>query len=121
MKYLIDTNIWLELLLEQEKAAEVRLFLERIEPSHMAITDFTLHSIALILVRLKKNDLFLQFLADVIEDSAVTLVRLKPSELAAVIAVISQTSLDFDDAYQYAAADVIAGIEVENPKKENDQ
>ncbi|OPY49144.1 MAG: hypothetical protein A4E49_03225 [Methanosaeta sp. PtaU1.Bin112] len=29
--YLLDTNVWLELLLQQERAAEVRRFLESID------------------------------------------------------------------------------------------
>ena len=52
--FVVDTNVWLELLLEQEKAGEVRRFLEQTDASQLAITDFSLHSIALILCRLGK-------------------------------------------------------------------
>lgn len=45
MKYLIDTTIWLELLLKQEKAEEVSIFLDKIETEEIAISDFALHSI----------------------------------------------------------------------------
>jgi len=45
MKYLIDTNIWLELLLKQEKAEEVSIFLDKIATEEITISDFALHSI----------------------------------------------------------------------------
>ena len=54
--YLIDTNVWLELLLEQEKAKDVRHFLEAADPVKLHITEFTLYSIGIVLIRLKKTD-----------------------------------------------------------------
>jgi hypothetical protein len=43
--FLLDTNIWLELLLEQEKADQVRRLLEVEEARRLALTDFSLHSL----------------------------------------------------------------------------
>ena len=40
--WLIDTNIWLERLLDQQKSGEVALFLERIPSDRLWITDFFL-------------------------------------------------------------------------------
>jgi len=59
--YLIDTNIWLELLLQQDKAGEVSSFFQAVDASSLAITDFTLYSIGIILTRLKKYDVFDDF------------------------------------------------------------
>ena len=59
--YLIDTNIWLELLLDQEKAQEVHKFFESIESHLLAITEFSLYSIGIILTRLKKHLVFEDF------------------------------------------------------------
>jgi len=42
--FLLDTNIWLELLLDQDKAEEVRRLLEAKEARHLALTDFSLYS-----------------------------------------------------------------------------
>lgn len=50
--YLVDTNIWLELFLEQEKADEVRQFLKAVEA--ISISEFSLYSIGIILTQLKK-------------------------------------------------------------------
>jgi hypothetical protein len=50
--FLVDTSVWLELLLEQQKADEVRQFLARHEGIELAITEFSLYSIGIILTRL---------------------------------------------------------------------
>lgn len=54
MKYLVDTNIWLEVLLDQEKSEVASNFLENINSDLLAISDFSLHSILLILAKFKK-------------------------------------------------------------------
>ena len=43
--YLVDTNIWLERLLEQERSEEVAKFLNFIPTEKLFITDFSFHSI----------------------------------------------------------------------------
>lgn len=59
--YLVDTNIWLELLLEQEKEEEVRRFFQSVEARLLSISDFSLYSIGIILTKLKKDDVFIDF------------------------------------------------------------
>lgn len=46
--YLIDTNIWLELFLEQENRVQVRQFMETIEGQQLVISEFSLYSIGVI-------------------------------------------------------------------------
>ena len=102
--YLVDTNVWLELLLEQEKAAEVDRFFQNVEARLLAITEFSLYSLGIILTRLKMDHVFEDFLSDTIEDSGVILIRLDSADLKQILAVRRQFQLDFDDAYQYVAA-----------------
>lgn len=52
--YLVDTNIFLEALLEQEKMPIVRSFFQSTDLEEMFITDLSLHSIGIILFRLRK-------------------------------------------------------------------
>jgi predicted nucleic acid-binding protein len=104
LKYLVDTNIWLELLLEQEKAESVRQFFEKTNPQSLAITEFSLYSICIILCKLNKDGLLADFIKDTIEDSGVLQVRLALQDIKEIIAIRSRFYLDFDDAYQYAAA-----------------
>ncbi|EEP61165.1 putative PilT protein domain protein [Sulfurihydrogenibium yellowstonense SS-5] len=42
--YLIDTNIWLELLLEQERSKECKIFFEKIDSKLLFISEFSLYS-----------------------------------------------------------------------------
>lgn len=102
--YLIDTNIWLELLLQQDKAGEVSSFFQAADASSLAITDFTLYSIGIILTRLNKYDVFDDFVTDTLEDNSVNRVCLDPSGLKRISSIQKQFNLDFDDAYQYVAA-----------------
>jgi predicted nucleic acid-binding protein len=102
--YLVDTNVWLERLLEQERFSEVRRFLDSTETSQIFLTDFSFHSIGLILTRLNKSTLLLNFVQDTLLEGAVSLVHLVPEDTQAIVAAMQQFRLDFDDAYQYVAA-----------------
>lgn len=55
--FLVDTNVWLELLLQQEKVEEALQFAKRVEAHQLAITDFALDSIGVSLTRHGKDDL----------------------------------------------------------------
>jgi hypothetical protein len=103
--YLIDTNVWLELLLEREHAAEVRRFFNEVESDLLAITEFSLYSIGIILTRLNKGKVFEDFLADVLEASDVMRIRLNIGDLKLIPQLQLRFRLDFDDAYQYLAAE----------------
>jgi len=103
--YLVDSNVWLELLLEQERAEEVDQFLQIVGTDELWITEFTIYSMGIIMTRLNKNDIFKDFLSDVLEDSGVKRVCLSISDLKRVIQVGKIFRLDFDDSYQYVAAE----------------
>lgn len=103
--YLVDTNIWLERLLGQTKSDEVGQFLDRIPSNQLFITDFAFHSIGVILTRLKRKAALLDFVQDVFVNGAVTGVSIKPEETQSLIDVMDKFHLNFDDAYQYVAAE----------------
>jgi predicted nucleic acid-binding protein len=103
--YLIDTNIWLERLLDQARSQEVGRFLDTFPSDQLLMTDFTFHSIGVVLNRLGQEEAFLRFIEDVFIDGAVTLVSVQPQEMQRLVDTIREFNLDFDDAYQYAAAD----------------
>ncbi len=103
--YLVDTNIWLERFLAQAKSDEVRDFLHRVPASELFITDFAFHSICVVLTRLKKETALLKFVKDVFVDGAVTLVSVPPEETQRLVDAMNKFNLDFDDAYQYVAAE----------------
>lgn len=55
MKYLVDTNIILEILLKQAKAEKCKVFLEKYF-SECALSDFSLHSIGVLLFKIKEDN-----------------------------------------------------------------
>lgn len=78
--YLADTNIFLEALLEQDKKDDVRSLLQTIDLGTLYITDLSLHSIGIILYRLKNFALFNSFVEDIIVDG-IGILSLPPEDL----------------------------------------
>lgn len=103
--YLIDTNVWLERFLDQARAEEVSHFLDRIPSERLFITDFAFHSIGVILSKLGHKDALLRFVQDAFTYGAVSLIHLDPEDIQRVVRMMEQFNLDFDDAYQYSAAE----------------
>ena len=103
--YLLDTNIVLELLLDQDRADEVAAFLHRMDKSRLCVSDFSLFSVGIHLFRRGMPDVFADVLQDFFMDAGIQLARLDVGEMATVAATARSQSLDFDDAYQYACAD----------------
>jgi hypothetical protein len=102
--YLVDTNVWLEPLLQQERAEEAVQFLTQTPTENIFITDFSFNSIGILLTRRNRLNVLLDFVRDVFTDGAVELVRLEPQDTPNLVGAINQFNLDFDDAYQYVAA-----------------
>ena len=99
--FLADTNIFLEILLGQKKKEECKRFLIN-NIGDLSITDFSLHSIGVILFRYNKEDIFQKFIEDVMPDTR--LLSLPIELYSDVVNVRKSLNLDFDDAYQYSAA-----------------
>ena len=103
--YLLDTSIILELLLDQERADEVEQLLRETQSGRLHLTEFTLYSPGVILVRRKLPETFLQAVDELVGAAAVRLVRLLVRDMKAVADNSRRFNLDFDDAYQYTAAE----------------
>jgi len=105
MTYLLDANIWLELLFEQERAEDVRRFLETVPMAEIAISEFSVYSIGIALARNGLEDAFVQFVSDTLEGTTLARIRLDTTDLKEIMNVRKRFRLDFDDAYQYVAAE----------------
>lgn len=101
---MLDTNIWLERLLGQPKANEVGQLLALLPSDEIFITDFAFHSLCVILTRLRKQQVLLDFVQDLFVAGDVSLVSIPPDETPELINAMKRYKLDFDDAYQYLAA-----------------
>jgi len=108
-RYLVDTNIFVEFLLEQERADESLRVMERIERGELEayITSFALHSIAVILDRRKEIDLLEKFFERVIQAKSLQVYHTEPIEEKNIIALTRTSKLDFDDTLHYFVASKI--------------
>lgn len=102
--YLLDTNIFLEVLLNREYSPVIREILNRDIDTSFFMTDFSLYSIGIFLVRRKQSEQYTWFLED-LEERDIRIVSLSPDDLKQVPSVCTKYDMDFDDAYQYVAAD----------------
>ncbi len=100
-KYLIDSCIFLEILLKQEKCELCKKYLEK-RIGNIFISDFSLHSTGIILFNLNKAKDYNIFLEDVLPK--VELVPLPVTEYFKIIKIQLKYNLDFDDSYQTAVA-----------------
>ncbi|MDP2753105.1 MAG: PIN domain-containing protein [Nitrospirota bacterium] len=105
MKLFLDTNIFLEVILEQEKAGDSKSLLSKSEDHDFFISDFSLHSIGLLLFYRKQHDVFQQFMKDIFIDAGMLLISLSVEDMERVVNMSQKFKLDFDDAYQYVVAE----------------
>ena len=100
---LVDTNIFLELLLGQDKAERCEKFLEKISSGEIkaVISNFTVHAVEAIL-----NDptLILAFLRNVQNSSGLDVYETRLEEEMAASMLMDKIKLDFDDALHYFIA-----------------
>lgn len=101
--YLIDSNVFLEALLKQKNYIKAQHFLKTNSSTDLFITDFTLHSIAILLIKDKNPDLLKMFISEVVLDK-IQVLHIKTNNLKSVIKNSTTFKLDFDDAYQYTVA-----------------
>ncbi|MFQ6072329.1 MAG: type II toxin-antitoxin system VapC family toxin [Methanosarcinales archaeon] len=96
--YLVDTNIFLEILLKQDKSELCKSFLEK-NIGAINISDFTLHSIGVILFKQNEEQSFLKFISDTLPKA--NLLTLPKDKYKEIIKIRNEFNLDFDDSYQY--------------------
>ncbi len=118
--YLLDTNIFLEYILSRTRVEEVKDFLHRADPATLHISDFSLHTIGVIFMREHKSREFLTFVNEDIIRSGIRVVSVSPENFSGIIVASDRFHLDFDDAYQYAAAEK-AGLSIVSFDKDFDR
>jgi predicted nucleic acid-binding protein len=103
--YLLDTNIFLELLLEQGNSDSVRGLLTSKSPEELSISDLAFHSIGIILYQKNAAHLFTDFIRDLFGDGGIAIISLRIEDMERLEHVSTTFNLDFDDAYQYVIAE----------------
>lgn len=106
MAFLLDTNCWMEVIRARPQAADVRALLAELHSIRLALTDFSLHSVGIVMRRKGIVDQFSLFIRDVGIGTAVDVVPLGVEDMHRVAETSVAHRLDFDDAYQYVAAEL---------------
>jgi predicted nucleic acid-binding protein len=106
MGYLLDTNCWMQVVRNREHVLEVRDLLAALPGDLVHVTDFAVHSIAVAMRRHGMLDQLPTFIAQSRIGQDVRLVRLEMRELTRVVQISRAYNLDFDDAFQYTAAEL---------------
>jgi predicted nucleic acid-binding protein len=101
MDFLFDTNIFLEVLLGQEKRESCKRTLTESRGT-IYLSDFSLHSIGVILFKQKKFTFFDGFVSDIANNS--TIISLPLIKYPQITIISQKYQLDFDDSMQIAIA-----------------
>jgi len=98
---LIDTNIFLEILLNQKNADECEVLLKKInkDESSFYVSSFALHSIEVIMMRNNKGEDLASFLSFIARSKIIRIETTISDELDA-LKNMKKFQLDFDDALQ---------------------
>jgi uncharacterized protein len=100
--FLADTNIFLEVLLAGNKADACKAFLVQ-NFGKIHISDFSLHSIGVILFRQRLELVFNLFFEDVSINTHI--LSLAKESYLKLPGIKQRFNLDFDDAYQFQVAE----------------
>lgn len=100
--YLIDANIFLEVLLARENKDECVSFLKKVEEGEVKafVSSFIIHAMEVILINLGKAKELETFLEVIGNFKGLSVYSTKIEEEREAIEIISQEGLDFDDALQ---------------------
>ncbi len=104
--YLIDTNIFLEVLLNRSRKAECKRLLWEVRDGRKRaiITDFSIHSIIVIIDSLHKFDVLKTFLLSLKAYKGLHLYHTTILDEVKAIEIAKDQNLSMDDAIQYSAA-----------------
>ena len=100
---LIDTNVFLELMLGRERADECERFLDKVSSGELeaAISKFTVHAVEALL---NDSNLILAFLRNVQNSLGLSVYETSLEDEIATSMLMDKLKLDFDDALQYYIA-----------------
>ena len=104
--YLVDTNIFLEVLLSRAKKEECKNFLKSLRDGEKTgmVTDFTIHSIIVIMSNFNKLNELKTFLLSLTAYKGLHLYSTTIADEVKAVEIATKQDLDMDDAIQYSTA-----------------
>src|SRR5579864_3731215 len=108
---LIDTNVFLELALDQEKAADCATFLSRVSDGSIeaTVTHFTIHAVE---ASLRSGKHLTEFLRNIESSEGLRVSGTSVSEEASIAVLAEKMGKGFDDALQYFVAKKIGSTAI---------
>lgn len=109
-KALLDTNVFLEFLLDQEDAEACDKVIDALSRGRFLgyLTHYALHALETILNRQKRDHELISFLKHLIDLETLTIYSTRPEEELAIAELLLDLPLDFDDALQYYVAKTLS-------------
>jgi len=104
--YLVDTNIFLEVMLSRSRSEECKKLLRMLRDGKLRgiVTDFTIHSIIVLLDNLRRLDALKLFLQSLSAYKGLYVYNTSPRSEIRAVDLAKETGLDMDDSIQYEAA-----------------
>ncbi len=104
--YLVDTNIFLEVLLSEDRKDECKRFLRLLKDDSKSgiVTDFTIHSIIVIMDQFSKLKELKTFLLSLLAYRGLHVYFTTIGDEVRAVEFAVEQNLDMDDAIQYSAA-----------------
>jgi predicted nucleic acid-binding protein len=107
--YLVDTNVFLEVLLSGSRKDECKRFLDHIRNGRKkgVVTDFSIHSILVIMEGFGKRRALKVFLRSLLSYEGLSVYPTTLLDEVDAIDLSYETNLDLDDAIQYRVASAL--------------
>jgi|SRR3989339_546224 len=104
--YLIDTNIFLEVLLSRKNKDKCSSFLKEVQEGNIKaiMTDFSLHSLLVLMESFGKLKELKEFLIIISQFKGLMIYNTTIEDELKIIDISINSKLDFDDAVQYYTA-----------------
>ena len=101
--YLIDTNIFLEFLLEQDKNGECIALFKKVISGNLkaSISRFSLYSIEILLTKTNKLEALKKFLIIIKNSKGLRIINTDISDDEQIVELMIEYNLSFDDALNY--------------------
>lgn len=103
--FLLDSNCWMQIARKREHDAEVRQLRVSVPRNMLFITDFAVHSLAIVFRRFDALPTFPVFLEDTGIGKEIGIVRNPVNHWPRIAEVAVRSQLDVEDAYQFVAAE----------------
>lgn len=105
MRFLLDTNCWMQVVRDREHAGVVQDLVAAVAATDLAVTDLSLHSVCIAMGRFSMLAEIPRFLAMSRIGREISLISIGFETMAQVSQTAVDRGLDFEDAYQYFVAE----------------